>query len=564
MSRFRQLLPWCIVLLLLGWASYGVWPIVPVEGDEQGVLFGITGLLKNDALLQQMNYTYYLQPGYYQLLAGLVRLGGGTPDFWFGLTTALGALGFALAGARLLQILLDWPLGWTLAAMLWCQEVTAAACYMNTSALAGGVALTAVLLAGRPQRIAWVGAGLLLALAGWLRLDCLLVAPACLGLAYWREKQWRTAICQTALIAGISLVAVLGLYALSGARLSDAFGVYGQRGFLHTDWLIFAEVFPLLLSPALALAALAGLGLLLLPRWRTAGLVFVCGVAVSLPVHGTELTTPKYFYAIVPFLLLPALVLVDELVRKAASWPGRRRRVACAAAMTLVLADGLLGLRTLAELQRIFRPSPTLVTFIHAPWKGRTMALVLGPGELILNVDAFRLRTGKWFAPACWHREKQRMQADLTMIQTWLANPHDLTLFWSSWLTSQVAARELLAAGFRLAVPAGRENGAAAREECCIGDTLTMTPPVTGNGMSMAFESAELAVEPLAAYSHGRLEWLAARRQVAQHCDAAFRRRLAWARALQWMMLSPLLPGHFGPALLRSEWLWRLMFTRTR
>ena len=105
---------------------------------------------------------------------------------------------------------------------------------------------------------------------------------------------------------------------------------------------------------------------------------------------------------------------------------------------------------------------------------------------------------------------------------------------------------------------------AADQTECCIGDTLTMTPPVTGNGMSMAFESAELAVEPLAAYSAGRLDWTAARQQIARRCDAAFARRLAWARWLQWMMISPWLQGRAGAGLLRSEWLWRFMFTRTR
>jgi 2-polyprenyl-6-methoxyphenol hydroxylase-like FAD-dependent oxidoreductase len=105
---------------------------------------------------------------------------------------------------------------------------------------------------------------------------------------------------------------------------------------------------------------------------------------------------------------------------------------------------------------------------------------------------------------------------------------------------------------------------AAARAECCIGDTLTMTPPVTGNGMSMAFESAEMAIEPLANYSEGRLDWPAARRQIARLCDAAFARRLAWARFLQWMMISPALQGQTGSLLLRSEWLWRLMLTRTR
>ena len=105
---------------------------------------------------------------------------------------------------------------------------------------------------------------------------------------------------------------------------------------------------------------------------------------------------------------------------------------------------------------------------------------------------------------------------------------------------------------------------AAAKKECCIGDALTMTPPVTGNGMSMAFESAELAIEPLAAYSQGRLNWTQARQQIARRCDAAFSRRLAWARLLQWMMISPVLQGRPGSMLLRSDWLWRLMFIRTR
>ncbi len=105
---------------------------------------------------------------------------------------------------------------------------------------------------------------------------------------------------------------------------------------------------------------------------------------------------------------------------------------------------------------------------------------------------------------------------------------------------------------------------AAAKKDCCIGDTLTMTPPVTGNGMSMAFESAEMAVEPLTAYSQGRLDWPQTRQQIARRCDAAFARRLAWARLLQWMMISPVLQGWPGSMLLRSDQLWRLMFTQTR
>jgi menaquinone-9 beta-reductase len=109
-----------------------------------------------------------------------------------------------------------------------------------------------------------------------------------------------------------------------------------------------------------------------------------------------------------------------------------------------------------------------------------------------------------------------------------------------------------------------RPQRAVARKECCIGDALTMTPPVTGNGMSMAFESAEMAVDPLAAYSRGELNWASARRQIALDCDAAFSRRLAWARALQWLMVSPAIHSALGKVLLRSDSLWRLLFAQTR
>ena len=109
-----------------------------------------------------------------------------------------------------------------------------------------------------------------------------------------------------------------------------------------------------------------------------------------------------------------------------------------------------------------------------------------------------------------------------------------------------------------------RPARAGARAECCIGDALTMIPPVTGNGMSMALEAAEIALEPLSAWSRGELDWTRAQQTIAQDCDRAFARRLAWARRLQWLMLTPLARGKLGALALRSESLWRLLFAQTR
>jgi flavin-dependent dehydrogenase len=105
---------------------------------------------------------------------------------------------------------------------------------------------------------------------------------------------------------------------------------------------------------------------------------------------------------------------------------------------------------------------------------------------------------------------------------------------------------------------------AVAHAECCIGDAITMIPPITGNGMSMAFESAELAIEPLAAWSRGEISWAETQPQIARRCDATFTRRLAWAKWLQRFMLAPSLQNTLVRFAARGGWFWRMAFERTR
>jgi flavin-dependent dehydrogenase len=105
---------------------------------------------------------------------------------------------------------------------------------------------------------------------------------------------------------------------------------------------------------------------------------------------------------------------------------------------------------------------------------------------------------------------------------------------------------------------------AANQTDCSIGDALTMTPPVTGNGMSMAFESAELAVEPLVSYWRGEVGWAQARDLIAQKCDERFASRLKWARALQWILFTPLANARLARFTFGSSFLWNTWFMNTR
>lgn len=72
---------------------------------------------------------------------------------------------------------------------------------------------------------------------------------------------------------------------------------------------------------------------------------------------------------------------------------------------------------------------------------------------------------------------------------------------------------------------------------CTLGDAEGMIPPFTGNGMSMAFESAELALEPLIHWSQGGLAWEMAVRMIHDAARRKFRRRVASAMALHKVLL---------------------------
>lgn len=72
----------------------------------------------------------------------------------------------------------------------------------------------------------------------------------------------------------------------------------------------------------------------------------------------------------------------------------------------------------------------------------------------------------------------------------------------------------------------------------CLGDAESMIPPFTGNGMSMAFQAAEAALAPLAAWSHHGTCWETTRHEISTDLAKRFRRRLSTALFLHRVLLS--------------------------
>lgn len=77
-------------------------------------------------------------------------------------------------------------------------------------------------------------------------------------------------------------------------------------------------------------------------------------------------------------------------------------------------------------------------------------------------------------------------------------------------------------------------------EHLTLGDQHTMIPPFTGNGMSMAFESAETALEPLTLYAKGAINWQEALHTIRKKLRARLKKRLISARAIHPVMYSAL------------------------
>ena len=115
-------------------------------------------------------------------------------------------------------------------------------------------------------------------------------------------------------------------------------------------------------------------------------------------------------------------------------------------------------------------------------------------------------------------------------------------------LAARLQAAAIDAASFSAIAALAFDRRTYATSRLQLGDACAMIPPFTGNGMAMAFQSAEAALDPLLAYSRGRATWGEARDETNRALRGRFRVRLASAHLLHPFLLAPQ----------RQRWLARL------
>lgn len=108
---------------------------------------------------------------------------------------------------------------------------------------------------------------------------------------------------------------------------------------------------------------------------------------------------------------------------------------------------------------------------------------------------------------------------------------------------------------------AGFKTGPQAGPFFSIGDAAHMIPPFTGNGMTMAFESAALALDPLLEYAAGKTTWQQAGDTAGNARGKCFATRMRTAGLIHWLLTSHpsgvamLARKHLVP----YEWILRLL-----
>ena len=106
-------------------------------------------------------------------------------------------------------------------------------------------------------------------------------------------------------------------------------------------------------------------------------------------------------------------------------------------------------------------------------------------------------------------------------------------------LAKRLTAVELDSASFCAVAAVGFDRRVAASDRVQLGDACAMIPPFTGNGMAMAFQSAEAVLDPLLAYARGESSWSVVGRAIAVRLRRRFRLRLASAAMLHPYFLQP-------------------------
>jgi len=447
---------WAVFFALILYHVVGFFPVAAVEGDDAGIACGAELIAAGSPDARSVAYRYHAQPGVYSTVVGLRRIAGLPSLAGFQLISSVGSLIFVVVGAALLGGLLACPVPACGIALVLFQETFAGGSYANSTTPAATAALVGLYLlwcGGGPLQ--FVAAGLALGVAGWMRADAVLITPVALALVV--QGSWRERLQRLAIAGVVALATVLLLFAASGSGLrdlvQDSWAIVGAGGWSHGIARIQEKqtVRAHLAYFSLPFAFAGAYGLLLMLRRRRWNLLFafVLGFLPSWLVYVKNLSTPKWLYVCIPFVVLPALYgLLNG---------GKRRKAVTTLIVILFVGQYLVGSRLAFRAKpwaEQVRPDGLVLWSQNFRAGPITQAAVaLGPGIAIPTDDGLRLGTGILFAPLAWHAQKVALAESAARLGAYLRGYEGerLDLYTGIWYARTVLNYILASSGFELA-----------------------------------------------------------------------------------------------------------------
>ncbi len=429
-------------ILFLGLFAYqalGFFPIAPVESDGIGVANGVVEMAQQGLGKSKVAYNYWVQPGAYVIILFVYKITNADPFAIYSVLSAIACIGFVLIGAMLLSRLTNYPLPICGLILLLFQETLAGGYYANSTVLAAPLAFLSLYITANYRK--WGPlflAGVLMAAAGWIRIDVFLVAPACLVLLY--DQNIKQAILKTIFVALVTVVFAGFLLNISGSGfdkiLADTETIKGIQNYslVAADekagleinhyiktLIVFFPILIVLMSFTGLIHSLAG------RQWKIIALC-VMGVAPSLTAHFTTFDTPKRLYICLPLLALPPLLCFNYFKERAPS----TRWVWGGLCTLLLVGQYLIGMTVdFANKPWSSKPYPQIAAFFT--WKPAVeqvnqLSLVLGAGDVITTGDYLRLSSGLFWSPPFWFNEKKQFINNLNILKIYLKNTHPSAL----------------------------------------------------------------------------------------------------------------------------------------
>jgi hypothetical protein len=303
-------------------------------------------------------------------------------------------------------------------------EVSTLGYYPNSMVIAAATWLSGILISLYYPTTPYVLlSGLIMGIAGWLRIDILFVFPTVLPAFYIVTKEVKKSVLFSLYLAAISITVILSLMYFSGAEVAGFLGYTDDHGTLfkmsNNIGLLDVHLIRAHLSSfSLLLITLIAFGIIYLIKQRHWSflVLLLLGTLFYYLMGINNTVAPKHLSSAIPFWLIIAL-----FGWKFISNHSYNKQLITFILLPLFVFQYLIGF--VFEIDSvpyadkeysILHPSSSLVKMaqVNLGQKGISKVNIgLGPGTKIPSSDEIMLSSGLIFNPLSWHIMKKKKRA---------------------------------------------------------------------------------------------------------------------------------------------------------